>query len=161
MSVWLCIPSARPVTEVNARMDKWRAMGYKIALWRDRPVCMREEERLRYDFLLVGRYPGYARAVNDLSRAVLSSESCDWIVAAGDDTDPEPNREACDIALECSDYFSRATFGVMQPTGDPWRDPQGKIIDRIAGSPWLRQGVVQAREPRSRAVLAGVYPHVW
>jgi hypothetical protein len=25
----------------------------------------------------------------------------------------------------------------MQPTGDPWRDTMGRIIERIAGSPWL------------------------
>jgi hypothetical protein len=30
-----------------------------------------------------------------------------------------------------------STFGVMQPTGDPWRDVKGRIIERIAGSPWM------------------------
>jgi hypothetical protein len=25
----------------------------------------------------------------------------------------------------------------MQPTGDPWRDVLGRIIERIAGSPWI------------------------
>ncbi len=30
-----------------------------------------------------------------------------------------------------------STWGVAQPTGDDWSDHLGKIIDRIAGSPWL------------------------
>ncbi len=25
----------------------------------------------------------------------------------------------------------------MQPTGDPWSDTKGRIIERIAGSPWI------------------------
>ena len=170
MSVWLCIPSARPVAEVNARMDKWRDMGYKIALWRDLP-----EDDVIADQVLVGRYPGYAVALNTLADVLRRDLRCDWIVAAGDDTDPDPTKRADDIARECSEYFVEssfrraskgcdpamlpahlrldmgkvrmaldmrlpmpaATFGVMQPTGDPWSDHQGRIIERIAGSPWL------------------------
>lgn len=145
MSVWLTIPSARPVAEVNARMNKWRAMGYKIALWRDEA-----EGGLKSDLLRFGDYPGYARAVNALAAVVFGSDSaCDWIVAAGDDTDPDPTKRADDIARECSVYFGFdeddpgdpepyvSSFGVMQPTGDPWSDSMGRIIERIAGSPWL------------------------
>ena len=150
MSVWLCIPSARPVAEVNARMDKWRDMGYKIALWRDLP-----EDDVIADQVLVGRYPGYAVALNTLADVLRRDLRCDWIVAAGDDTDPDPAKRADEIARECSEYFAARrnhqhtvsmsisefeksrTFGVMQPTGDPWADHQGRIIERIAGSPWL------------------------
>lgn len=150
MSVWLCIPSARPVAEVNARMDKWRDMGYKIALWRDLP-----EDDVIADQVLVGRYPGYAVALNTLADVLRRDLRCDWIVAAGDDTDPDPAKRADEIARECSEYFAARrnhqhrvsmsisefeksrTFGVMQPTGDPWADHQGIIIERIAGSPWL------------------------
>ncbi len=154
MSVWLCIPSARPVAEVNARMDKWRDMGYKIALWRDLP-----EDDVIADQVLVGRYPGYAVALNTLADVLRRDLRCDWIVAAGDDTDPDPAKRADEIARECSEYFAgrgpadrvdentvsmsisefekSRTFGVMQPTGDPWADHQGRIIERIAGSPWL------------------------
>lgn len=155
MSVWLCIPSARPVVEVNARMDKWRDMGYKIALWRDPP-----EDDVIADQVLVGRYPGYAVALNTLAVDVLRRDRlCDWIVAAGDDTDPDPTKRADDIARECSEYFAgrgpadrvdentvsmsisefekSRTLGIMQPIGDPWADHQGRIIERIAGSPWL------------------------
>lgn len=147
MSVWVVLPSARPVAEVNARMDKWRDMGYRVALWRDAgeaPSC----DRL-FGYQL---YPGYAVAVNAMAYAVFADDpACDWIVATGDDTDPDPTKRAGEIARECSDYFrqhanlfdlrttiaGRDTFGVMQPTGDPWRDTQGRIIERIAGSPWL------------------------
>ena len=171
MSVWVVLPSARPVAVVNARMDKWRDMGYKVALWRDyfypRPEC---------DLLHGGPYPGYAAAVNDLAATVFSIDhACDWIVATGDDTDPDPTKRADEIARECSIHFIDAsferaamgqsreslplrldmrklealvdsgkhralpvsTFGVMQPVGDPWSDTMGRIIDRIAGSPWL------------------------
>ncbi len=173
MSVWVVLPSARPVAVVNARMNKWRAMGYKVALWRDefypRPEC---------DLLRGGPYPGYAKAVNDLTAIVFDIDpACDWIVATGDDTDPDPTKRADEIARECSIHFIDAsferaamgqareslpahlrldmrkvealvdsgkhralpvsTFGVMQPTGDPWRDTMGRIIERIAGSPWL------------------------
>lgn len=145
MSVWLCIPSARPVAEVNACMDKWRDMGYKIALWRD----SRDGGLPEFDAMIVDKYQGYARAVNELSKLVLEDPTCDWIVCAGDDTAPDPTKRANEIAAECTEYFARKyrtaerachrpeTFGVMQPTGDPWSDHQGRIIERIAGSPWL------------------------
>jgi hypothetical protein len=138
MSVWLVLPSARPVAEVNARMDKWKAMGYKIALWRDVPAAKGSGPAFPYcEILMRGKYPGYARAVNSLVAEVIKRHpEVEWFVAAGDDTDPDPKRIAAQIARECSDHF-HGTFGVMQPTGDPWRDVQGKIIDRIAGSPWL------------------------
>ena len=46
-------------------------------------------------------YPGYARAVNDLAFAVLEQDpSCDWIVAAGDDTEPDMTKTADEIAAE-------------------------------------------------------------
>lgn len=164
MSVWLAIPSARPVAEVNARMGKWRAMGYKIALWRDAEdvpdgAIFTSSCDLRYtlipqcDVLFQSRYPGYSQAVNHMVRDIFNRDkSCDWIVAAGDDTDPDPNVRADEIATECSRHFGKpvdcsgtsfdnaylpGTFGVMQPTGDPWSDHQGRIIERIAGSPWL------------------------
>lgn len=173
MSVWLCIPSARPSAEANVRLAAWRGQGYKIALfldsWDQAKLC---------DKFVVGAYPGYAQAVNRLAKIVLAEEpDCDWIVCAGDDTFPDPTKRADEIARECSAYFedlawprcwnwpagktldqakqdgtakqtkqslwsARAaevysTFGVMQPTGDPWSDHMGRIIERIAGSPFL------------------------
>lgn len=131
MSVYLCIPSARPVDEAEACLQKWRDRGYKLAIFREM-----DRGPVKAD-LLVNTLPyrGYAAAVNLLAKLVLDDDSeCNWIVAAGDDTDPDPTHEPEDIALECSEYFS---FGVMQPTGDPWSDGNGRIIERIAGSPWL------------------------
>ncbi len=106
-------------------------------------------------------YPGYARAVNALIKEILKEDSdAEWFVCAGDDTLPDPNHSAEDIARECSEYFAgrgpaervdaktvsmsveqferSRTFGVMQPTGDrDFGDAQGPYIDRVAGSPWI------------------------
>ena len=135
MSVWLCIPSARPVEQVEPVFAKWRERGYKIALWRD-------QNDIPDDLKLHNNgepYPGYAYSVNYLSRLVLSLDSsCDWIVTGGDDTLPDLNHTADEIAASCSLHFMNQgrpeTFGVMQPIGDRFA---GGCIDRIAGSPWL------------------------
>lgn len=133
MSVWFCIPSARPKMEANCRLAKWRARGYKIALWRDddveHPLC---------DLLLTGAYPGYANAVNALAGEVLVFDhQCRWIVAGGDDMEPDPTHTPEEIASQCESHF-RGTFGVMQPTGDRWGEQQGSsYADRVAGSPWM------------------------
>lgn len=135
MSVWFAIPSARPADQVQAVLAHWYAEGYKIALWR-------EDWEVTCDLRMgSGKpYPGYAKAVNELAEIVLEHDSaCDWIVTGGDDTLPDSNYTAKEIADQCSDYFSKvldgmSTFGVMQPTGDRFA---GGCIDRIAGSPWL------------------------
>lgn len=143
--VWYCIPSARPAAEVQPVVDAWRAMGYRVALWRDEgaemPACdywVWQGESPR-----AGRegapgngspYPGYAVAVNRLSREVLAfNPNCQWIVTGGDDTLPDPNKRADEIADELTAHFG-GTFGVMQPTGDRFSNGS---IDRIAGSPWM------------------------
>lgn len=149
MATWVTIPSARPVAEVTAWCSKWHTQGYKIALWRD-------TERVEAaDICIVGEYQGYSKSANAVIRLVLDSDStCDWVVCCGDDTWPDPNKKADEIAVECYWYFGgdplpldrqypighyakKATFGIMQPTGDDWRDHQGRIIERIAGSPWI------------------------
>lgn len=143
MATWLTIPSARPPAEANPILEKWRKQGYRIALFRDAGAAP-----IDCDLLLTGEYPGYAQAVNALCREVMARDArCDWMAAGGDDTSPDPNHTADEIALELSHYFSREsvphwkhpdprfrTFGVMQPTGDRFA---GGSIDRIAGSPWL------------------------
>lgn len=151
MSVWVCIPSARPVNEVTDWCERWFRMGYRIALWRD-------TERIEAaDLCVVAPYPGYAKAANALIKMVLDSDAeCSWVVATGDDTWPDPNKKAEEIAESCNWHFGSRqsavnsgdcdpmgycptthTFGVMQPTGDQWSDHQGRIIERIAGSPWI------------------------
>ncbi len=152
-NVWCCIPSARPVPEVTVWCEKWRAQGYKIALWRD-------TERVdAADLCVVAPYPGYSQAANALIKLVLDSDAeCDWCVCCGDDTNPDPNKSAHEIAMECGfhfgavhgcvegDFLLQSTFGVVQPTGDRWGDdafsrarwPDAPaMIDRICGSPWI------------------------
>jgi len=124
--VWFCIPSAR--TD-GGTASKWKDRGYKVALFRDAgypPVACA-------DLVLEGEYPGYAQAVNALTKEVLAKDwECSWVVSGGDDTDPDP-RDPNEIASECTLHFG-GTFGVMQPTGDRFA---GGSIDRIAGSPWI------------------------
>lgn len=157
MNAWLSIPSARPAAEVEPIFAKWRAQGYKIALWRDPGA-----EPVECDLLLTGEYPGYARAVNALVAEVIERDpNAGWFVAGGDDTEPDPSKKAQEIARECSAHFASSVsrvetpiqispavaimsvtetylgehlFGVMQPTGDRFA---GGSIDRIAGSPWM------------------------
>ena len=170
MSVWFAVPSARPAPEVNARMDKWRAMGYKVALWRDQIHGIGGRgENPRCDLLFGGtQYPGYSITVNQLAKTILfgneyflGDPGVEWIVTGGDDTDPDPNKRAEEIAAECSEYFAKLhsgikpgdsltvesltaaiygvrcrTFGVMQPTGDRWGENEdwarAKYPDRPA-----------------------------
>lgn len=144
--VWLTIPSARPIADVAAVVKLWRAQGYNIALWRDEAVATAG----LCDELLVGPYPGYARAVNALIKHVMEIHpEAGWFIAGGDDTLPDPGNDALTIAAECVAHFGGldldmvrrgylgSTFGIMQPTGDRWGDARGAYIDRVAGSPWI------------------------
>ena len=143
MSVWVVLPSARPINEVKTFIANWRDMGYRVALMRDsitpewRELHRQMSSHISFAQGIWARYPGYAVSVNWLALGVFTfDQDCDWVVATGDDTDPDPNVRAEEIAGQCTDRFA-GTFGVMQPTGDPWSDHQGRIIERIAGSPWL------------------------
>lgn len=132
MTAWLTIPSKRPPAEANATLALWRNQGYRIAIWRDPG-----DAPLDCDLAIQQPYPGYARAVNALIAAVLDTDpSCEWCIAAGDDTEPDTFRRADEIAAECVEHFG-GTFGVMQPCGDDWADSAGRMILRIAGSPWI------------------------
>jgi len=149
MSVWFCIPSARSVEQSAPVFKAWRKMGYKIAIVTD------DEASRDVDLQVVcDSYPGYANSVNYLAKRVLAENpDCDWIVCGGDDTYPDPNVMADDIADQCFRHFEAAAlehyrtdgrgrpsaglagrFGVMQPTGDRWADCS---IERICGSPWM------------------------
>lgn len=130
MSVWLTIPSARPD---GGTVRLWKQRGYRIALWRDQEDEI--SERYGSDGLvIVGSYPGYAKAVNALVREVLARDAeAEYCIATGDDTEPDQNYPPAEIARQCTEHF-KGTFGVMQPTGDRW---DGGSIDRICGSPWI------------------------
>jgi hypothetical protein len=124
MSVWLTIPSARPPEDVIPVLEQWKKQGYKIALWRDDNSW---RDVLDYcNFLTVGKYPGYAQAVNTLILTIASENtSAEWFVIGGDDTLPDPNKTAEEIATECNIYFGykhgyAAKCGVAQ--GEPVAD---------------------------------------
>jgi len=139
------------VEQVRPVLDRWRERGYKIALYRDMacpgttpsPFIVSNSADLvleRFD------YPGYAAATNEIISSVMAKDqSAEWFVTGGDDTWPDPNRTAEEIAEECKRYFgpldrrprAGSSFGVMQPTGDRWGDKDGAYIDRVAGSPWI------------------------
>ena len=87
MSIWLAIPSARPTDEVNKTINVWRAQGYNIALYLN---AEREGlgEIIDADITMYGKYEGYPRAINDLSRLLLEDTDAQWIICAGDDTLP-------------------------------------------------------------------------
>lgn len=183
MSVWLAIPSCRPLSECGPRFELWRAQGYKIALLRQngsaRPYADLEVE--------TREYLGWAASTNLLAGLVLEKHpDAQWIVGGGDDTLPDPNHTAEEIAAQCSKHFAGAppisefrdmiwmpgngTFGVMQPTGDRWLDTpesraqfgedRGAVIDRIAGSPWMGRKWCERAYGGHGPMFAG-YHHCW
>lgn len=190
MSVWVCVPSARPVEQVLVWMGHWKAHGYKVALWRDDsqplPGC---------DLTIGGTYPGYAVATNALVKeALLRDQACDWTVGGGDDVTCDNSHTADEIAAQCSAYFGQedivsryaigaivcgkqamqvlervSTFGVMQATGDRWGDdaygrakwPEAPaMIDRICGSPWMGRSFCE-RVNQGNGPFWGEYHHNW
>ena len=136
MSIWLILPSARPVEEAEACLKLWSDKSYRIGVFREQA-----RGRVGADLLINDKpYPGYAAAVNLLAKKVLDLDpSATWMIASGDDTDPDPH-DPQEIAQECLDHFY-GRFGVMQPTGDTWNcSPtysDRPTIERVAGSPWL------------------------
>lgn len=134
---WIAVPSGRPVAEAAATYLRWVARGYtSLALFRDEQDGLPEILKASGATVLtlVGKYPGYAPALNYLSKAVLSQDkSAEWLVAANDDTLPDPDNEPSTICSSLTQHFG-GTFGVCQPTGCRWA---GGSIDDIAGSPWM------------------------
>ncbi len=166
MSVWFAIPSKRPAEEAEPVLKLWRERGYRIALYVDGPEDAKAKDHLCdagawpefiSSELKPAPYPGYAKAVNWLVNMVLTTDpQAEWIVTGGDDVEPDANHSAEEIAAQCSEMFARrhygvkhvsnlskATFGVMQPTGDRWGEHDvipgktGAYIDRVCGSPWM------------------------
>ena len=140
--VYFTIPSARPAAEAAGTFLEWKRRGYGLAIWRDAndeltkliEASSGAEDSKTPLLLLVGKYPGYALAVNALMQQVFSHDpECNWCVAGGDDTHPDKTTHPDMIALQLESHFG-GTYGVMQPTGDRWADGS---IDRIAGSPWV------------------------
>jgi hypothetical protein len=134
VSVWVVFPSAAPVEQARRYVAAWRERGYRVM------VMVDDDRKLGADFgVWSAGYGGYARAVNKLAHAVLgdlgeawNGGGGDWVVAAADDVWPG-DHDPEQVARECEEHFG-GTLGVMQPTGDPWRDHG---IEKYAGSPWL------------------------
>jgi hypothetical protein len=156
MTVWLTLPSKKPVEQAQACIDLWRSRGYRIGIWRD--TC--DPPVQRAEVQLTGDYPGYYAAVNAIIREILDrAANPEWIVAAGDDMDPDPNKTAEEIAVECSAHFS-GTFGVMQPTGDRWGHGAYVYAEHICGSPWLGREFCQ-RMYGGRGPYSECYYHMF
>jgi hypothetical protein len=172
MSVWLCIPSARPPTEAEKCLAKWRKQGYKVALWRDNADGISQIGD-GWEILHIGKYPGYAQAVNSLIATVMDNHpDAEWFVTGGDDVEPDMHHTAEEIAAQCREYFgsvprltnlamqageSFETFGVMQPTGDRFA---GGSIYRICGSPWMGREFCK-RINRGKGPLWPEYTHMF
>ncbi len=163
MSVYFAIPSARPPEEALPVLRQWQERGYRVVIQRDIGCIggmdslfspMSDLERCAH-WAVERPYVGYPEAVNFLCRCIIRDDpQSEWIVCGGDDTLPDPNHSAEEIAWECRHHFEgihqargfdlgytpvhqMGLYGVMQPTGDPWSDSQGRTIERIAGSPWI------------------------
>jgi len=149
-SVYFAIPSKRPAVEAEQCLSKWRAMGYKLALWRDPG-----DEPIEADLIISQPYAGYHVAVNTLCREIMALDlEAAFIVTGGDDMTPDPNKDPEDITAECLAHF-RGSFGVMQPIGDGWGDPQ-----RICGSPWMGREFCR-RMYGGRGPFCEEYWHMW
>ena len=118
MSVWFIVPSARPLAEVEPILRLWRKQGYRIGLWRDPDTAEGFEE-----CLIIRPYEGYAKAVNALAAKALEVDpQADWLVCGGDDTEPDLNHTAEEIARECSAYFVDKAWPLC------WSWPAGKTL---------------------------------
>jgi len=119
MSVWYCIPSCRPIPEVQDCLERWRAQGYKIAL-------LRQGDPVECDLLIpTGEYLGWARSTNILTREVLRRDSeCTWVCAGGDDYWPDPTKPADEIAEECSEHFRKAAWPMCWHWDSKYNTPE-------------------------------------
>lgn len=170
MSCWLTIPSARPASEIKERLERWRDMGYKIALWRNGPHVDDNLPTFVTRMYTNEEYPGWGSSINRMTRilAVHNSEA-DWFVGGGDDTDPDPTKRAEDIARECSEYFVESSFRQASKGCDPAMLPahlrldMGKVrmaLDMRLPMPAATFGVMQptgdrwgADEPWAKAMF--------
>ena len=173
MSVWLTIPSARPASEIAERLGRWRAMGYKIALWRNGPHATPGGYDIKdlVDWsMYTPDYRGWAFSCNFVMKMMFgANDDCDWCVCGGDDTDPDMNHSPEVIEAVCLAHFG-GTFGVLQNTGDRWGDNEPwaraqfpdapAYIDRICGSPWIGREFAR-RMNQGRGPFWPEYPHMF
>lgn len=167
-AVWLCIPSARAD---GGTIRLWKERGYRVAVQRDPGAPQLSEDC--FDVVLEHEWDGYPKAVNRLCKYVLQEWTGTLVcVTGGDDIEPDPTyspREiqqmflghlTCDFingmeSINPPEIFN--TYGVMQPTGDPWSDSQGRIIERIAGSPWMGRDWILKSYGGNGPIFEGFY----
>jgi hypothetical protein len=145
MSVWYCIPSARPPEQAEPVLRSWIERGYKLAIWRDNDLIVCEDVSIKK----LGAYPGYAAAVNALVRAVLiADQSAEWLVTGGDDIYPDANLTAEQIAEQCSEHFYNNVELAYPASRPAWSDiplPSfgGSGKDAPSFKRWSTFGVMQ------------------
>ena len=111
-TIWLAIPSKRTPEEIEPVRTAWSERGYKIAMACDSPAEAKQKEFLAN--LVISSpdgYRGYARTLNALCEFLLINSDAQWIVAAGDDMLPDPNKSAEEIAAgrkRVQDLFNRS-----------------------------------------------------
>lgn len=135
MSVWYAIPSKRHPNEAQPLFDKWSALGFKTAAFRDLG-----DAPLKVDLSLGGHYQGYPHAVNMLCRTILCGDpTATIIVTGGDDYLPDPKINLPLVEAQFIEHF-HGTFGVMQPTGDRYmvdRNTHTCASERVCDAPWM------------------------
>ena len=131
--IWVCAPARRD--EPESTLSEWTQRGYGVAVCREPQLGPLPAADL---IVPTPQYLGWARSCNMLAQIVLAADpTCEWVVFPGDDTLPDPKASPGDIAWALGKHFNRGTWGVCQPTGDPWSDSRGRIIERVAGSPFV------------------------
>ncbi len=128
--VWFAIPTAN--TEMAAvTLPQWQERGYSLALFVNHGYAPPVSPNL----LHVGRYFGWARAVNLLCQAIVRiCPEAEVVVTGGDDLYPDPDHSPGDILQDFRERFPDLC-GVMQPVGDKFAG-----VHLAAVSPWIGRG---------------------
>lgn len=151
-NVWVAFPSANP-KRARETLLKWTAMGYRHAVLlspSDLTTGAGMEPTGADIEVRHVPYMGYYAACNYLCAMLVEKHGADVVVCAGDDMDPDPNKNAWTIAEECRAYAG-GDLWICQPSGDRqgWiadkKHPEGgtAAADRICGSPWLSAGYIR------------------
>lgn len=152
--VYVTMPTAL-AAHAQETFAKWKAKGYKLALFTDAGKHPPEA-----DLLISATYPGVWRACNALAKAAVEC-GADVCLFAGDDMDPDQNYTAQEIAEQYLGRFPTGA-GLMQPCGDP----QGQLIDgkrnaaRICGSAWFGKEWIE-KSYGGRGPTPGMYWHMF
>jgi hypothetical protein len=152
-TVVFAIPvAADDVVQAGNTFARWKEQGYSTAALVDHEQYVDHCDHLMH----VDQYKGWGWAVN---LRCLGFPDAEWIVTGGADILPDPNHTAGDIAAICTAHFN-GTFGVMQPSGDPYGAlaPDVKVL--AATSPWLGRDW-RRRINGGRGPLWEGYWHFW